>query len=86
MLLLRDKKNPRAPHHYPGADPTPLRGSRFTFYTGPWEVHPGNRHILTKLELMGSKFFSLSNMWSPTFHSREERKIKKEGNAEYFQS
>ena len=31
LLLVRDKKNPRAPHHYPGADPTRLRGSRFTF-------------------------------------------------------
>ena len=75
LLLLRDKKNPRAPHHYPGADPTPLRGSRFTFYTGPWEVRPGNRHILTKLELMGSKFFTVSATCGAQ-HSIPERKVK----------
>lgn len=58
---LRTRRAPGHPSHDTGANSNIPGGSRFTFYTDPWEVSPGNQLTLLKLELLSdSKFFTIS--------------------------
>lgn len=70
---LRTRRAPGHPSHDTGANCNIPGGSRFTFYTDPWEVRPGNQLTLLKLELLSdSKFFTISTR-GPQYPIRERK-------------